>query len=398
MRKRTIFRSSLIVVYCAALALGASAVQAQEPQPAQVPEVHIVVEGETLWDLAAHYFGDPFLWPEIYRLNTTVVEDPHWIFPGEELRLAGLEAALAAEPGAEPGQQPQVAVEPGVEQVQEAVRGEQPEPQQVPEPGALPPPVAPPPPPTANVPTIFAQRTSGMISVVGFEPIRHRAVRRSEFYSSGFLTEDQVLPWGTVLGRVGQERLSRLPESSFATVFNYIGITPPEGATYQVGDSLVVGLLLRKVKGWGEIFYPTGVAEVTEVAGTHVIAQVLAQFQRISDDQVALPLEPFNDPGEVLPVPVENGMVGSIIVPRQLNPVPSQQQIVFIDLGRGAGVVPGDMFAVLKMDKGEGMKPRHIAYLRITHVRDQSATALIVNIVDLGIEAGAPVQLIRKMP
>ena len=117
-----------------------------------------------------------------------------------------------------------------------------------------------------------------------------------------------------------------------------------------------------------------------------------------SDDQLALPLEPFNDPGEVLPVPVENGMVGSIIVPRQLNPVPSQQQIVFIDLGRGAGVIPGDMFAVLKMDKGEGMKPRHIAYLRITHVRDQSATALIVNIVDLGIEAGAPVQLIRKMP
>jgi hypothetical protein len=374
-----------------------SAAQAQEPQVAQVPDVHVVVEGETLWDLAARYFGDPFLWPEIYRINTTVVEDPHWIFPGEELRLAALEAALAAEPGAEPAEQPEVMVEPGVEQVQEAARGEPPEAQQV-EPGEMAPPVAPPPPPSADAPTIFAQRGTGLTSVVAYEAVSHRAAKRSEFYSTGFLTEGQALPWGTLLGRVGQERLSRLPESSFATVFAYVGISPPEGATYQVGDSLLTGVLLRKVSGWGDIFYPTGLVRVTEVSSDQAIGQVLQQYQRITDDQLTLPVEPFSDPGDVLPVPVENGMIGSIIEARQLNPVPSQQQVVFIDLGRVAGVVPGDMFAVLKMDKGEGMEPRHVAYLRITHVRDESSTGLIVNIVDLGIEAGAPVQLVRKMP
>ncbi|MBE0590830.1 MAG: hypothetical protein IH616_00345, partial [Gemmatimonadales bacterium] len=228
--------------------------------------------------------------------------------------------------------------------------------------------------------------------------VLERAARPYEFHSSGFLTEGQALPFAAVGGALDRPKLARVKESSFAGMFDHILIVPPVGAVYQVGDSLLLGALLRKVPSWGEILYPSGIARVSEIGADGVVAEVVAQYNRITDGQVALPLEAFPDPGQVMPVPVQNGMMGSIIEPRQLNPVPSQQQIVFIDLGRNAGVQVGDVFTVLKASDEQGVAPQPVAYARIVHVRDQSATGMLINIMGLGIEAGAPVQLIEKMP
>jgi len=57
--------------------------------PVSIPEgalYHIVERGDTLWDLAARYLENPYLWPQIWDTNKYIA-DAHWIYPGDPLIL-----------------------------------------------------------------------------------------------------------------------------------------------------------------------------------------------------------------------------------------------------------------------------------------------------------------------
>jgi hypothetical protein len=60
-----------------------------EPQTIRygpTPELHVVRSGDTLWDICWYYFNDPWQWPKVWSYNAQVT-NPHWIYPGDLIRL-----------------------------------------------------------------------------------------------------------------------------------------------------------------------------------------------------------------------------------------------------------------------------------------------------------------------
>ncbi|MEO6419395.1 MAG: LysM peptidoglycan-binding domain-containing protein [Polyangiaceae bacterium] len=69
-----------------------------------VPNVHTVRKGDTLWDLCDSYFQNPYQWPRVWSYNPQL-QNPHWIFPGDQIRLrggAGTAAIQATGPSGRP--------------------------------------------------------------------------------------------------------------------------------------------------------------------------------------------------------------------------------------------------------------------------------------------------------
>jgi hypothetical protein len=77
----------LAVCAAALLTLGTAALAVE--LRSDHPETYVVQRGDTLWDIAARFLKQPWLWPEIWQANPQIA-NPHLIYPGDRISLAYL--------------------------------------------------------------------------------------------------------------------------------------------------------------------------------------------------------------------------------------------------------------------------------------------------------------------
>lgn len=387
-----------------ALAVALPGVLRAQTPATDVPETHTVKEGDTLWDLSRQYFGDPVLWPRLYQMNTAVVEDPHWIYPGEVLRLKS-DAAIESVPTAEP-----VAQAP-TEQVPPADASQAP--------------------PTEAAPADSSSREAAQVVEAPAEPVtsasdtgsifprsgtivtaapilradftdNYRAVTRSEFNQAGWLTEGKTWPYGTLIGTVAPTQVDARGSGS-AGLFSQVGIRPPTPGAYQVGDTVLSLVMDRGTPGgYGSIVIPTGLIRITDASRPEILGVVIAQYGAINPDDRVLTAEKYSEVRGVRAQPLADGIEGTLIAFRGTDVLRGVGDAVFIDKGREAGMKIGDILEARRTlrprEPAAVVVPEVVARLQVTHLGDRTATARVIWVQYPDIPPGTKWKLIARLP
>jgi hypothetical protein len=350
---RTPVRLALPAVLLVVTAAGASAQQPAEPPPQQ--KEHVVRRGDTLWDLARTYLGDPFRWPMIFEANRNVVEHPHWIYPAERLLIPPLLQRLQQE---DPVGYPRLPVlDPPPEQAQ----------------------------PVTGTPTVIA-------TVDARRPI---------------MTVGQYLsvPWvAPAREATPVARIERMADPAVSTGRLAASLLPNErvhvslaGIAVSAGDTLLIVRPGRQLGAWGQVMEPLGLLRVETTAGGEALARLVAQYgpARVGDLVMrpgALPVLPAGEPVEV-----ETGPAGELLEFLGREPLYGMADLAFISLGRADGIGIGDEFAVY-VPVASALPAELVAVVRVVKVGERASTVRVVNVTSTALGDGLPIRLIRKMP
>jgi LysM repeat protein len=323
---------------------------------------HTVKRGDTLWDLAKQYLGDSFLWPEIYRLNTDQIEDPHWIYPGEVLKLPGEAPAAPADttpaPEPEPTPMPTTALAP-VE------------------------PAPPPPPLTAPAPP-FVVRMGEYVASPWVD-------KRGGPSGSGYIIARRDAP-----GIASEDR-------SRPNLYDEVLVAPPANA----GTGRQLYLTYRSgplIEDLGQIIIPTGIVEVTRPSrnGEAAIARVVRLFNQMQQGQRLIPLDTTAAVLANPPSPVAGGTMGHIRWIIDSPVLTTIQRFVVVDLS-GRDVSTGDRIELYEprhrsINEGELATPElPIGVAQILRVTPFGASAVIIHQDQPKISEGTAVRVSAKM-
>ena len=305
------------------------------------PEFYLVAPGDTLWEIAQAFLGNPYYWPRLWSINDYIT-NPHWIYPGN--RIVFRMGSLIEPPS----------VELETERDGFSVDG-----------------------------LDFAEVEVECGPDVRFSD----TIEADRYIAPAFLRRKRNLE---VFGEVAKARSPSTMLSEDDLV--YVRVDDPDA--YECGDILSV---FRKTKRrvrhpkirrqkYGNLYRIVGELKIIHKYGDYLSATVRESYQELQRGDMVGPAMPITVELEVGP---PSGDLEGQIVARM-----SQEQVlsttgetVFIDRGRADGVRVGNSFYVVsRQDEvldtrrpDPMLPPSVIGRLVVVRVDDYSATAVVTD-------------------
>ncbi|HUF29402.1 MAG TPA: hypothetical protein VMM77_01975, partial [Gemmatimonadaceae bacterium] len=303
----------------------------------------------------------------IYRLNPEIVEDPHWIYPGELLRLPAGSAPAS------------------IALVEERVM------------------------PMATVfdlqprPTVTAPTLVRHVSVSAAPP-RVRALGEHEFIAAPWVDRRGTPAGSGVLLEAAAP--SGIAESQIAEVlqlFDRMYATLPPGSVGAEGARFLVISGGPSITDSTALVFPTGIVEVQHRPdGEAATVRVLNLFGPMKTGQRLVPLPVLSVADEVLPTPVELGMMTTVLWVSSNDLLPTIQNYLVLDSHGRNGVVLGDQFTLLQPRRtlldGSTLPEEPLALGRVVRVSRHGITVMLIDQRHASIGIGTRARLTAKMP
>jgi hypothetical protein len=323
-----------------------------------------VRRGDTLWGIARDRLGSPYRWSDIFTLNVGVVSDPHWIYPGQRLRLPGGSAQAAPAAPAD------------------AIAVAEPESEEMPSSASL-----------AFIAHRITPAPATPASGAGRRLTAADTIRSGEWFTVPFVAAPGA-PRGSgkvVAGIDVGPKGAHDAERRFQR-YDRLVLTLPSDVAATVGN---VVLLVRRgpdLRG-GQVLLPTGIAVIDGVQNGMTTARLTRVFDDVQGGQavVALPAEPaMATSGAATPLESRIAWISGSAE------LPTLYGAFVIAAGAREGVREGDRFEVVaegrRLDAETRLPETRSAIARVIRVTEYGATALIVSQEQPAVAAGMRVR------
>jgi hypothetical protein len=286
---------------------------------------YTIQKGDTLWDLSQKFSDSPWQWPDLWRENKQL-SNPHWIYPGERIRLY---------------------LKEGTGSIAEN--------------------------------KIIKQKIHQIESTK-----KQVYYYYSKIDQAGFIKSDAVKPSGTIL-KVKDKKVM-INEGDIIYIREEGGIPLPEGKKYYIYRTMKPVRAQNLTPYPGVQHYFTGVVEIVSKEAGFAVGKVIKSYRAINLYDLVMPYEPIK-PQIALTESIK-GLKGTIILSEEHKAMIGENDIAFIDKGTKDGIQPGQRYSIFYQEKEKIsanssqavlLPPVQYGMLLVLRTEKDTSTILITN-------------------